>query len=151
MAFPDSTFDRLKYVFWRLYTPLHPYVRDGALAIGIVRHKEIRQLFPIGMITPGHSIEDVALFLVKQHEFGNHFVAWNDAGQVVSLRRVVGFEFQYHIRIFADGEVRGHYEYTPEYTPIGHMQEKVFEQRREDFLNFLEDRIVVTPVVEQHD
>ena len=142
MAPPSSVLDRIKYVFWRVYTPLHPYVRDTALALGIVHHEKGRQRFLLGRIALGYSIEDVAMYLVREQEFGNHFVAWHDDGQVVSLRRVDGFAYQYHIRLFDDGEVRGHYEYTPEYKPIDHMREAVLEERRDTFLQFLGDRLV---------
>ncbi len=143
MAFPSSTADRVKYLIWRFYTPFHPLVRDASLAVGIVKHSG-RQPFILGHIAPQYTIEEVVMHLVRKHGFGNHFIAWNDEGEAVSLRRVVGFRYQYHVRIFTDGEIRGHFEYTPEYRPIQHMQEKGFEDRREEFLAFLGERIIAT-------
>ena len=143
MASPNTALDTIKYVFWRLYTPLHPYVRDAALALHVVRHEKGRQRYLLGRVAPHCTIEEVVLFLVSEHGFGNHFVAWYDDGQVVSLRRVDGFAYQYHLRIFHDGEIRGHYEYTPEYKPIEHIRETSLEERRDIFLQFLGDYITV--------
>ena len=148
MVFPSSTGDRLKYVFWRFYTPLHPLVRDTSLAMGLVKHSG-RQPFLLGHVAPQYTVEDVALHLVREHGFGNHFIAWNDEGEVVSLRRVVGFRHQYHVRIFSDGEVRAHFEFTPEYRPIQHLQAKHFEERRADFVKFLGEKIIFSDRADQ--
>jgi len=86
-------------------------------------------------------VEDFVEYLGTQGFF-NHFIAWRDSGEIVSVRRPVSFEWQYHLRIFADGEVRGHYEYTPESHPVWHMREVGQEERREEFLEFLGDWIV---------
>jgi hypothetical protein len=55
---------------------------------------------------------------------------------------LVDFKHQYHLRVFKDGEVRGHYEYTPECHPIWHLQKVGQEPRREELLGFLGDWIV---------
>lgn len=140
MVFPSTVKDSLKYGFWSVYTPMHPFVRDLALAIGVVSHSG-RQNFLIGKVAPGQTLEDVVDFLVSR-SYGNHFVAWKDDGELVSLRKVVDFRRQYHIRIFDDGEIRGHFEYTPECYPILHF--KAVDQRdcREEFISLLEDKVV---------
>jgi hypothetical protein len=141
MVFPKAVAGRLKYGFWRVYTPLHPIVRNCALALHIVAPPAERQNFLIGRIAPGISVNEIVNFLISQG-YGNHFIAWEDTGQVVSLRRVVGFERQYHVRIFEDGEIRGHYEYTPECYPILHYKAVDQEPRRDDFLQLFGDRII---------
>jgi hypothetical protein len=120
MVYPRAHIDRLKYTFWRVYTPLHPYFRDIALSVGLVSHVG-RQNYLVGKIAPGETLESIIECLVDAG-YGNHFIAWKDDGELASLRKLVGFEYQYHIRIFADGEIRGHYEYTPEYKPILHWR-----------------------------
>lgn len=45
-------------------------------------------------------------------------------------------------RVFADGEVRGHYEYTPECAPLSHMKKIGMEDRRHEFLALMSDRII---------
>jgi hypothetical protein len=147
MVFPEALWDRAKYAFWRLYTPFHPFVRDLSLRIGIVSAEAKaerfghRQRYLIGMIAPGETIESVVKHLIARG-FYNHFVAWEDQGEVVSLRLTRQFSHQYHIRVFEDGEVRGHYEYTPECYPIMHYYEQgCFEPRREEFLEVLGDKI----------
>ena len=81
------------------------------------------------------------MYLLSQG-FANHFIAWKDDDQVFSLRKCVDFERQYHLRIFSDGEVRGHFETTPEAHPTMHMKEIGMEARREDFLRYLGDWII---------
>ncbi|MEK7539337.1 MAG: hypothetical protein AAB595_01725, partial [Patescibacteria group bacterium] len=75
--------------------------------------------------------------------FGNHFIAWDDQAQVLSWRKLINFQEQYHLRVFSDGEIRGHFEYTPEAHPIQHFDEKGESFHRAEFLKFLGD--FVTP------
>lgn len=140
MVFPDSFFNRVKYFFWKAYTPYHPWLRDAVLFTGVYRH-EGRQNYLLGTIVPHLSIEAFVGELVDQG-FGRHLFALKDEGELVSLRYVDGFEYQYHLRVFADREVRGHYELTPECYPISHMRAHAMEDRRDAFLRFLEGRIV---------
>lgn len=140
MVYPDTFLEQIRYWFWRLYTPLHPYLRDLSTKLRIIRH-EGRQDFLVGKINTEHSVRDFVSYLVAQG-FGNHFVAWKDTDELVSLRRTEGFRYQYHVRIFNDGEVRCHYEYTPEYRPIQHLIQSGFEERTAEFRAILEDWIV---------
>lgn len=148
MVFPPSLLQRIKYFLWRLYTPIHPHVRDSLTALGVMsssakaRRWGMRQPFLLGTIAPHETPRTVVEHLAKQG-FGNHFVAWEDDGEVVSLRYAENFEYQYHVRIFKDGEVRAHYEYTPECHPIKHYYRRgCFEPRREEFLRMLGSTIV---------
>lgn len=134
---PNDLLGRLKYTIWRLYTPFHPFVRDSLLSLRLVRHKG-RQNFLIGHIAPGWTLESVVDLLVKKG-YGNHFIAWVDDGELVGLRYVSQFETQYHIRIFNDGEIRGHYEYTPECYPILHLREVDMKNYNMYFLELLGD------------
>ena len=131
MRFPRTFLDTLKYIFWVLYTPIHPYGRDLFLKLHILKHN-FRQPFLIGKIDIDASLDKVVAALVKAG-YGNHFVAWEDTGEAVSLRKVENFVHQYHIRIFDDGEVRGHYEYTPECHPVWHAKEIGMEDKTDAF------------------
>lgn len=144
MAYPTAIPDRLKYLFWRIYTPLHPLLRDISTTLGIVRH-EGRQDFLLGKLDPARSVREFVSFLVEQG-FGNHFIAWKDTDEVVSLRRTNGFHYQYHLRIFKDGEVRCHYEFTPEYRPLQHLIQIGFEDRTPEFKNIVQDWVVPATV-----
>jgi hypothetical protein len=137
MRYPTRLRDRAKYVFWRTYTPFHPLLRGTARVLGVdtdtfVETEEGRQNFPLGHIAPNGTLKEFVDHLVSQG-FANHFVAWKDADEVVSLRRVENFTHQYHIRIFKDGEIRGHYEYTPECYPFLHLKAHGQEHRPEEF------------------
>jgi hypothetical protein len=137
MIYPESFHDRLKFIFWTFYTPYHPFFRDTFIKLGIISH-DIRQPFLLGKLSPNRTVEDFVKFLIGQG-YGNHFIAWKDKGEIVSLRNVKSFAMQYHIRIFEDGEIRGHYEYTPECHPVWHMKEIGMEDRSSEFKNFLKD------------
>jgi len=140
MVFPESLWDRAKYLFWRLYSPLHPKIRNVTTALGIVWHRG-RQDFLLGKVSPNLTLKEFITRLVARG-YANHFVAWKDEGEVVSLRYVENFKHQYHLRVFADREVRAHYEYTPECHPIAHFMERQLENRRDEFLKMLGDTIV---------
>jgi hypothetical protein len=137
LPYPDKARDRVKYFFWRMVFP-RPYnnIRDGLLTAGLIKHGG-RQHYLIGRL-PTEKIEEFLRY-IKTQGFGNHFVAWEDNDEVIGMRRLDGFNYQYHIRIFKDGEVRGHYEYTPEAHCVRHLRKLGQQERREDFTRFLGD------------
>lgn len=137
---PEGLWNGVKYVFWRAITPGYKAGLNVLLKLHILHH-EGRQNWVIGTIAPGRTVDDFARYLHAK-DFWNNFIAWTDDGQIISLRKLVGFEWQYHLRIFRDGEVRGHYEYTPESHPAWHLNEKDMQERREDFLRFVGDWVV---------
>ncbi len=147
MIFPNTFLDQVKYVIWSVYTPVHPFFRELVTGLGIVSLKAkaerwgSRQDYLVGTIAPSESVESVVKHLVN-YGYRNHFVAWKDEGEVVSLRYVENFKYQYHVRVFEDGEVRAHYEYTPEAHIIRHNKAIGFEHRREEFLRILGDKII---------
>jgi hypothetical protein len=140
MARPRNLRDSAKYALWRLYTPYHPLVRNAALKLGVVKHAG-RQNYPLGHITPGKTVKDLVDHLLTQG-YANHFVAWKDDGELVSLRKVENFTYQYHIRIFKDGEIRGHYEYTPECYPYSHLKAVGQEDRADYFKELLGEFVI---------
>ncbi len=137
----------LKYATWRVYGPVHPYVRNVAQRVGLSSDHFVqsertgRQPFLIGHLSPDTTIEVFIDHLVA-HGFGAHCIAWLDKGEVASLRLVENFVYQYHIRIFEDGEVRGHYEFTPECHPIKHLRALEQQPRREVFRQFVRGFVV---------
>jgi len=140
MVYPDTISHRIKYYLWRVYTPYHPFVRDSVTAIAPLRNRG-RQPYLLGKVASHTSIEKFVAHLIDLG-YAYHRVAWLDDGEVVSLRYVENFIFQYHVRIFEDGEVRGHYEYTPECYPFLHLLEIGHEDRREEFLEIFGDHII---------
>jgi hypothetical protein len=140
LPYPDGLWNRTKYVIWKVISPGYEWGLNTLLWLGVLHH-EGRQNFVLGHLAPGVKLDDF-LHYIETQQFGNHFVAWTDDDQVISLRRLDGFKYQYHLRVFQDGEVRGHYEYTPEAHPKWHLQEVGFEERRGDFLRFLGDWII---------
>jgi hypothetical protein len=140
LPYPKGAWNRTKYVFWRVITPFHTKGRDILTHIGILNHN-FRQNFVLGKMAPEKKVEDLLKYL-EVHGYGNHFIAWIDPEEAVSVRKLETFERQWHLRVFSDGEVRGHYEYTPEAHPYWHMVENGIEDRRQDFMDLLGDWII---------
>jgi len=109
---------------------------------GVVHHDGARQRYHIGWLAPGKTLEELKEHLHSTWGFGNHFIAWTDKEQVLSWRKFADFQDQYHLRVFADGEIRGHFEFTPEAHPLEHMEERGEREAKEDFLRFLGDFVV---------
>ena len=129
---------RLRIFIWHLLTPIFPYIRDTLLFLHIIHHQSGRQEFPLGYLAPGRKVKGLLAHLAAQG-FGNHFIAWVDEDEVIGVRKFLPPEFQYHLRIYKDGEIRGHFEVTPEAHIVDHFLGRDFEPRREEFLKFLGD------------
>lgn len=132
-------FDRVKQKIWRVIYKFFPSLQKWLLKTGIIWHEKGRQKYHIAWLKEGKTLEDLKRHLHEKWGFGNHFVAWADDGQVLSWRKLADFKDQYHLRVFSDGEIRGHFEYTPEAHPIDHFTEKGEIDKQEDFLKFLGD------------
>lgn len=135
-------FDKLKYKVWHFIYRFFPTLQKALLRWGIISHSSARQPYHIGWLSPGKTLEDLKFYLHSKWGFGNHFVAWTDHGQVLSWRKLTDFQDQYHLRVFEDGEICGHFEFTPEAHPIEHLEEKGEREAKEDFLKFLGDFVV---------
>jgi hypothetical protein len=136
--------DRIKMMFWRFLYPIFPSVQNMLLKSHLIWHKSGRQRYHIGWLASGVTLDELKKHLSEEWHFGNHFVAWKDTAQVLSWRRLKDFNDQWHIRVYEDGEIRGHYEKTPESSPIQHFREVKETDRREDFKKFLGDYCVET-------
>ncbi len=131
--------DRLKQRIWHFIYKFFPTAQKIFLKWHLIFHEKGRQRYHIGWLAPGKTLAGLKQHLHEKWGFGNHFVAWTDDNQVLSWRRLVNFQEQYHLRIFSDGEIRGHFEFTPEAHPIEHFEEKGEMERNADFLKFLGD------------
>ncbi|MFZ2189377.1 MAG: hypothetical protein WA057_02385 [Candidatus Magasanikiibacteriota bacterium] len=129
-----------KKIFWILISPFFPICRDLAKKLGYHPYPP-RQNFHLGYLRAGVDKTELEEYL-KQHNFKINKVAWVDDEEILSVRRMDGFEHQYHIRLFADSEIRGHYELSPEYSPIGHLHDVGTIPKIEDFKKFLGDYLV---------
>lgn len=134
--------DKIKLKMWHSIYGLFLPVQKFLLKYGIIHHQSQRQKYHIGWLAPGKTLEELKKHLHNKWGFGNHFVAWTDNGQVLSWRKLNDFQDQYHLRVFSDGELRGHFEFTPEAHPIEHMEEKGEKEKKEDFFKFLGDFVV---------
>jgi len=106
----------------------------------IVEGPHGRQRFLLGRLKDGITRAHAKGHL-KAQGFSMNRTAYFDPGQSLSMRRLCEDfpDRQYHIRIFDDGEVRGHYEYTPEDHPRKHLREDILEKREERFALWIEN------------
>ncbi|MES2930817.1 MAG: hypothetical protein V4665_03490 [Patescibacteria group bacterium] len=128
---------KIKKNIWQGIYPVFPWMQKNLLRFHIIWHQKERQEYRLGWLAPGKTLPQLQKHLHEKWGFGNHFIAWIDTGQVLSWRKLENFDFQYHLRVFEDGEIRGHYEYTPESKPIKHFLEINEERRTEKFKEFL--------------
>lgn len=134
--------EHTKRWIWWFIIPLFLFIRWVLLKSRILKH-EFRQPFLIGKLADGQTPQGLYDYLTAQG-FTKNYLAWVDKGEAVGVRRLCNIHHQYHIRLFHDGEIRGHYEWTPEARPFDHLFERGFEERREEFLKILGDRIAPT-------
>jgi hypothetical protein len=135
-------FDKIKQKTWDFMYSFFLPIRKFLLKNGLIWHKKGRQKYHIGWLAPGKTLEDLKKHLYTKWGFGNHFIAWIDDNQVLSWRKLTDFEDQYHLRVYKDGEICGHFEFTPEAHPLEHLEEKGEQNKKEDFLKFLGDFVV---------
>ena len=102
-----------------------------------------RQPFRIGVLNKKYTLDDFRRHL-ETRGFEHAILAWKDSDEALSMRKVHGYSFQWHIRLHSDGEIRGHYEYSPEGNPFGHIFCTVFRLESEFFLSLLGDYVVVS-------
>ncbi len=135
-------FEKLKQKIWRGIYRFFPMLQKDLLKWGLVWHEKKRQKYHLGWLAPHKTLGGLKKHLNEKWGFGNHFVAWTDTGQVLSWRKLESFSRQYHLRVFEDGEIRGHYEFTPEEHPVDHFAENGETEHKADFIKFLGDFVV---------
>lgn len=126
--------------------PVFPFLQWLGRVSGLAKEAKTveglyrRQPYLLGTLVKEISVERAKDILISRGFF-LHRMAYPDPGQAYSLRRLddVHPDFQYHLRIFKDGEVRGHYEYTPEDHPIDHLNEVIHREEKEQFLIFTKE------------
>lgn len=116
-------FPKIVYKFW-------PYVLR---AYEIFFHHH-RQNYLIGTLIPQKNKENLTIHL-QNNGYEQALIALKDPGEILNMRKREGKEFQYHIRLYKDGEIRAHYEYAPEAHPITHC----FNIRQESKINHFKE------------
>jgi hypothetical protein len=124
----------MKKFFWKvIYETYPPILR----VLEKFRLHNYRQPFLVSRID---SSQKESLFnFLKNKGFEEVVLAWRDPGEILSMRKVDNEVYQYHFRLFKDGEVRGHYEFSSESNPWGHVKEIVFEKREAYFKDLLQE------------
>ena len=132
---------KTKKKMWHHFYKIFMKVQRVLLRYGILHYKD-RQQYHIGWLAPEKSLDELKTHLHNEWGFGNHFISWIDPGQVLSWRKLSDTKNQYHLRVFYDGEIRGHFEATPEASILNHMFKKGIKESQLDFLKFLGDFVV---------
>ena len=127
-----SSYYSKKFLWKIIYVIWPPFLR----LIELFKLHNFRQKYSLGYLNSDFNKDNLTqLLLEKGFEFD--VIAYKDPGQILGMRKLDTPLYQYHLRLFADGEIRGHFEYTPEAKPIKHSLEKGIEPRSDDFKNFL--------------
>lgn len=129
-----------QFFFLLFVRPIFPCIQWVGRITGIAKEAKTvegphrRQPYRIGYIQDAVDKKKIATHLTLNGFFIER-MAYPDPGQILSMRRLdtIHPDQQYHIRVFSDGEVRGHLEYTPEDRPLAHMEEKLFVERNDLF------------------
>ncbi len=137
---PVTFRDKIKSTFWAFVAPFWPAFVHLARLFGFKPYGE-RQPYSLGFLAPGKKPEDFHRYLLSLG-FVEDALAWIDDDQWQSLRQFEGFSHQRHLRIYKDGEVRAHYELTPEHDPIGHLRDGDTHELSEEFMKLLEGWVV---------
>jgi hypothetical protein len=133
---------KFKKALWHQLYKFFPWLQGRLLQWHLIWHTKGRQPYHIGWLAPGKTLEELENHLHLQWGFGNHFIAWQDEDQVLSWRKLESFDYQYHLRVFSDGEIRGHYEYTPESKPLAHFAEAGEQAHLDEFQKFLGEFVI---------
>jgi hypothetical protein len=126
---------------WNVVYAVQPYALKVLKAVGI-HPKE--HPFVLGKLNPKYTQKQLKT-LLESHGFQNDILSWKDSGQILSMRKVHEHEFQWHIRLRRNGEIRGHYEYAPEGSVFKHELNRIFKPDRHFFISILKDYLVPSP------
>ena len=92
------------------------------IQVVVLQKEQVRQNYYLGVIDPKQLFK--LYYKLCERGYIDNFLAYVDKGEKYNLRKfhfvMEGCFWQTHIRIFEDGEVRGHYEITPESDPRAH-------------------------------
>jgi hypothetical protein len=119
--------------FWNLAYQVWPPIIRTVEKLGF---HDFRQKYLLGHLNANYNRLDLEAYLFDQG-FELAKIAWKDPGEVLSMRKIDKEIFQYHIRLFIDGEIRAHYEYSPESHPLLHIKEACFNPETEYFRKLL--------------
>lgn len=118
--------------------PIFPVVRSLFVGMDFIKAPKGRQNFALGFLKESVPLPE---FENKLRDLGffSEKMAFVDPDEVLGMRKIDkdNPEFQYHLRVYKDNEIRGHYEKTPEDSPVDHFNEIGFEQRRDDFISMV--------------
>jgi hypothetical protein len=123
-----------KWIWKFIYKVWPPILR----VLEKVRFHNSRQEFLLGYLNKKYDKSDLRKFLVSEG-FEDAILTWKDPGEILGMRKVDKKVFQYHVRLFYDGEIRGHHEYSSEGSPWNHCIEKGFKASNDYFDDLLED------------
>ena len=123
---------------WNIVYAVQPYALKVLKAVGI-HPKE--HPFVLGRLDPRYTPKQLKA-LLESHGFEDDILSWKDSGQILSMRKVHEHEFQWHLRLRRNGEIRGHYEYAPEGSVLKHDLGRVFKADRHFFVSVLGEYLI---------
>lgn len=129
----------IRKTLWKITYACYPYIRNFLLFSRIMKHSG-RQNFHLGFLKQGLSMDDLK-YLLEEKGFEKSIMSWIDDDEAMSMRKRANKIYQHHIRLYSDGEIKGHYEYSPESRPRKHLKGEVFEPEKRFFMDLAGDVI----------
>lgn len=117
--------------FWKLFKG--PLTKQG------IFEPNGRQPYIVGRLKRGINFDKIKKRL-EMFGFEKPKLEWRDLGQIFSARLMEG-DWQYHLRIFKDGEVRGHLELAPKH-PLRHITARTRQPCPSFFLILLNEFLI---------
>jgi hypothetical protein len=125
--------------WWKIIYFIYPPILRILEKLGF--HKG-RQLYLIGILDKNKISPKNFEEYLKDLGYEKAILAWKDDGEIFSLRKINNYNFQYHIRLFDNDEIRCHYEYSSEANPIKHVMETIFNPETEYFESILKQFLI---------
>ncbi|MSR78984.1 MAG: hypothetical protein EXS59_02455 [Candidatus Taylorbacteria bacterium] len=124
--------------FWSFFYKIWPPCTRVFEKLGF---HDLRQRYLLGRLATKCNIDEFQEYL-RNKGFHPVELAWRDPGEIFSMRKIDKGIYQFHIRIFRDGEILGHYEYSPESHILKHFLEIGFKPETESFRQILGECLV---------
>lgn len=126
-------------MFWKIIYIVYPPILR---ILEKFHFHNVRQDYLLGRLNQKYTRSDLEFFLSSKG-FSPAILSWQDPGEVLNLRLVDKKIFQYHIRLFEDDELRGHYEYSSEGNPVFHVFSVGLRDSRDYFELLLGDFLLL--------
>ncbi|MBP9851615.1 MAG: hypothetical protein KBC71_02790 [Candidatus Pacebacteria bacterium] len=128
--------DRKKNTWKKIYTNLCKNTQKLLQKTGLMKSPG-RQPYHVGWLTSSKTLEGLRLYLHSEWGFGKATKVAKDKEVVLSWAKITDNHEEYFLRVYRDGEIRGHFEKLPVTGVLEKPSEMGEKEAKEEFLKFL--------------